>query len=113
MKKSPLAQVNAVGANDELIFDGHSVVLDASGEVLVLGKGFAEDVLVVELENLISVAAEVSLLRIQNELETPQRSLLQLSAARAADFFRALAWHPRLRPQMRLQIGHPWPLGRH
>ena len=48
-EKIPLAQVNAVGANDELIFDGHSVVLDAQGEVLSLGKGFAEEVLVVDI----------------------------------------------------------------
>jgi NAD+ synthetase len=48
-EKIPLAQVNAVGANDELIFDGHSVALDARGEVIALGKGFAEDVLVVDL----------------------------------------------------------------
>ncbi len=48
-EKIPLAQVNAVGANDELIFDGHSVALDASGEVLALGRGFAEEVLVVDL----------------------------------------------------------------
>jgi NAD+ synthetase len=48
-EKIPLAQVNAVGANDELIFDGHSVALDACGEVIALGKGFAEDILVVEL----------------------------------------------------------------
>ena len=49
-EKIPLAQVNAVGANDELIFDGHSVALDAHGEVLALGQGFAEDILVVKLE---------------------------------------------------------------
>jgi NAD+ synthetase len=48
-EKIPLVQVNAVGANDELIFDGHSVALNAQGEVLALGKGFAEDVLVVDL----------------------------------------------------------------
>ncbi len=48
-EKIPLAQVNAVGANDELIFDGHSVALDARGEILALGKGFAEDILVVDL----------------------------------------------------------------
>jgi NAD+ synthase (glutamine-hydrolysing) len=48
-EKIPLAQVNAAGANDELIFDGHSVVLDSRGEILALGKGFAEDVLVVDL----------------------------------------------------------------
>ena len=38
-----------MGANDELIFDGHSVALDARGRVIALGKGFAEDVLVVDL----------------------------------------------------------------
>ena len=40
-EKVPLAQVNAVGANDELIFDGHSVALNPGGEVLAHGKGFA------------------------------------------------------------------------
>jgi len=48
-EKIPLAQVNAVGANDELIFDGHSVALDARGEVVAIGKGFAEEILVAEL----------------------------------------------------------------
>ena len=50
-EKIPLAQVNLTGANDELIFDGHSVALDASGELLALGTGFAEEVLVVDFSN--------------------------------------------------------------
>jgi NAD+ synthase (glutamine-hydrolysing) len=49
-EKVPLVQVNTVGANDELIFDGHSVALDARGEIIALGKSFAEDVLVVDLD---------------------------------------------------------------
>jgi len=49
-EKIPLAQVNLVGANDELIFDGHSVALDSRGEVIALGKGFAEEVFVAELD---------------------------------------------------------------
>ena len=49
-EKIPLAQVNLVGANDELIFDGHSVALDARGEVLRSGKGFEEEILVVDLK---------------------------------------------------------------
>ncbi|MGA9453759.1 MAG: NAD+ synthase [Verrucomicrobiia bacterium] len=48
-ERVPLAQVNLVGANDELIFDGHSVVLDRRGEPLALGKGFAEDSFVADL----------------------------------------------------------------
>ena len=49
-EKIPLAQVNLVGANDELIFDGHSVALDVHGEVIALGKSFAEDVFVADLQ---------------------------------------------------------------
>ena len=49
-EKVSLVQVNSIGANDELIFDGHSVALNRQGEVLALGKGFAEDVLVVEVD---------------------------------------------------------------
>jgi NAD+ synthase (glutamine-hydrolysing) len=45
----PLVQVNMVGGNDELIFDGHSVALDANGNVLALGASFAEEVMVVDL----------------------------------------------------------------
>jgi NAD+ synthetase len=60
-ERVPLAQVNLVGANDELIFDGHSVALDARGEVIALGKGFAEDILVVDLEkNLAPLAPSLS-----------------------------------------------------
>ncbi len=49
-ERVPLVQVNVVGANDELIFDGHSVALNRQGEVLALGKGFAEDLIVVEVD---------------------------------------------------------------
>jgi NAD+ synthase (glutamine-hydrolysing) len=44
-----LVQVNSIGGNDELIFDGHSVAVNRAGEVLALGKGFAEDILVVDV----------------------------------------------------------------
>jgi NAD+ synthase (glutamine-hydrolysing) len=49
-EKLPLAQVNLVGANDELIFDGHSVALDSRGNVIAMGRGFAEDVFVADME---------------------------------------------------------------
>ncbi len=50
-EKIPLAQVNLVGANDELIFDGHSVALDAQGELVALAQGFVEEILVVDLSS--------------------------------------------------------------
>ena len=45
-----VAFVNAVGGQDELIFDGHSVVLDDEGEVLARAPGFEEALLFVDLE---------------------------------------------------------------
>jgi NAD+ synthetase len=44
-----LAQVNLTGANDELIFDGHSAAINERGELLARGRGFAEEILVVDL----------------------------------------------------------------
>jgi len=49
-ERVPLVQVNLVGANDELIFDGNSVALNHKGELLARGKAFAEDVLVVDVD---------------------------------------------------------------
>ena len=45
-----LALCNAVGGQDELIFDGHSVVIDDEGEVLARAPGFEEALLVVDVE---------------------------------------------------------------
>jgi NAD+ synthase/NAD+ synthase (glutamine-hydrolysing) len=45
----PVAIANQVGANDDLIFDGHSSVFDAWGKLFARAKGFEEDVLVVDL----------------------------------------------------------------
>jgi NAD+ synthase (glutamine-hydrolysing) len=45
-----VAFCNAVGGQDELIFDGHSLVLDEEGRVLTRGPGFEEALLVVDIE---------------------------------------------------------------
>jgi NAD+ synthase (glutamine-hydrolysing) len=44
------ALVNMVGGQDELIFDGHSVVIDDEGEVLARAPGFEEHLLVVDID---------------------------------------------------------------
>jgi len=46
----PLAYCNLVGGNDELIFDGNSMVFDAGGKLIAQGAPFREDLVVVELE---------------------------------------------------------------
>jgi NAD+ synthase (glutamine-hydrolysing) len=47
--KIPLVYVNQVGGNDELIFDGHSLALDAAGEASAVLPGFREAVTTVDL----------------------------------------------------------------
>jgi len=47
----PVVFCNQVGGNDELIFDGHSLVFDADGNLVAEGRRFSEDVLHVDLDN--------------------------------------------------------------
>lgn len=46
---SPLVYVNLCGANDELIFDGRSFVLNERGEITTRLAGFAEEIQTVDL----------------------------------------------------------------
>lgn len=43
-----LAYCNAVGGQDELVFDGRSVVISPSGEVIARGAAFAEDLVIAD-----------------------------------------------------------------
>src|SRR3954463_1331545 len=45
-----VAFCNAVGGQDELIFDGHSVVIDDEGKVIVRAPGFEEALLLADIE---------------------------------------------------------------
>jgi NAD+ synthase (glutamine-hydrolysing) len=45
-----VAFCNLVGGQDELVFDGHSVVLDDEGEVIARAPGFEEALVVVDLD---------------------------------------------------------------
>ncbi len=45
-----LAFCNTVGGQDELVFDGHSVVIDPRGEVLGRCRQFEDDTLVIDLD---------------------------------------------------------------
>lgn len=48
--RAPVAFCNQVGGNDELLFDGNSVVVGAGGELLGRAPAFSEGVVVVDLE---------------------------------------------------------------
>ena len=46
----PIAYVNLVGGQDELVFDGQSMAVDATGEVVARAGAFHEELLVCELK---------------------------------------------------------------
>ena len=46
----PLAYVNMVGGQDELVFDGDSIVVAADGTLLARGPQFEEALVVVDLD---------------------------------------------------------------
>jgi NAD+ synthetase len=47
----PLAYCNQVGGNDELVFDGCSVVFGRDGQVIAQAKDFDEDLLIADLDH--------------------------------------------------------------
>lgn len=44
-----VAYLNTVGGQDELVFDGQSVIIDQSGTIIARGKQFEEDLIVIDL----------------------------------------------------------------
>jgi NAD+ synthetase len=50
--KAPVAYLNQVGGNDELVFDGASFVMNTDGEVVYQLKSFEEDVAEIDVEKV-------------------------------------------------------------
>ena len=108
---SYLAFCNLVGGQDELVFDGHSVVLDDEGEVIARAPGFEEALLVVDVDPTEAIGRRLRDVR-RRELErsreyAPQAVVVELSAPRAQDVPErspATPFAPELE-QMRLALG--------
>jgi NAD+ synthase (glutamine-hydrolysing) len=72
-----IAFVNAVGAQDELIFDGHSLVLDEEGDIVARGPAFEEALLFVDVDATTAVSRRLrdarrrALARARRELPNP------------------------------------------
>jgi NAD+ synthase (glutamine-hydrolysing) len=94
-----VALCNAVGGQDELVFDGHSVVLDDEGEVLARAAGFEEELLVVDLDPVAAVGRRLrdvrrrALARERVEVEATE---IELAPPRA----QTEPAHPQLAPQL-------------
>lgn len=79
-----LAFCNLVGGQDELVFDGHSVVLDDEGTVLARAPGFEEALLVVDVDPTEAIGRRLRDVR-RRELERsrdarPSPTLVELPA---------------------------------
>ena len=130
-----VAFCNAVGGQDELIFDGHSCVLDDEGEVVARAVGFEETLLLVDVEATAVIGRrlrDVGAVRLARERETAppvqvvrvgdagvartERTFNRRSCLRArarTDAARPRARPPRLRGEERLQRRGDQRLRRH
>jgi len=70
----PVVYVNQVGGNDELIFDGASFAMDASGKVVAQLRAFAEDLAVVDLPGPAAQAAPLAAL--PGDMESLRQALV-------------------------------------
>src|SRR4051795_11148935 len=80
-----VALCNCVGGQDELIFDGHSVVLDDEGEVLARAAGFEEELLVVDVDPVAAVGRRLRDVRrraLARERERVELTSVQLTPPR-------------------------------
>ncbi|CAN5153885.1 NAD+ synthase [soil metagenome] len=108
--RSYLAFCNLVGGQDELVFDGHSVVLDDAGEVIARAPGFEEHLLLVDVEPHLAIGRRLRDVR-RRELDRsresiPETKVVELEAPALADGSvtpTAAPFEPELE-QMRLSL---------
>ena len=77
-----VAFVNAVGAQDELIFDGHSCVLDDEGDVLARAPGFEEALVMVDVDPTAAIGRRLSDSRrraLAEQAEPPTATVVELA----------------------------------
>jgi len=72
--------VNLVGGQDELVFDGNSMVLNEKGKILARAKPFSQDSLVIDLDT-----SGVNFARLQDKKFKNQRVTMQASTVNIVD----------------------------
>jgi NAD+ synthase (glutamine-hydrolysing) len=95
-----VAFCNAVGGQDELIFDGHSIVLDDEGELIARAPGFEEALLVVDVDPVAAVGRRLRDVRrralAQERSDAPAAQVIDLPVPRA----QVELLHPEPAPQL-------------
>ena len=83
-----VALCNAVGGQDELLFDGNSVVIDDEGEVVARAPGFEEALLVVDVDPAAAVGRRLRDLRrraLARERDEPRVTRIDFGEPRAQE----------------------------
>ena len=73
----PILYTNLVGGQDELVFDGQSVIIGRDGEVLARARQFAEDLLIMDLSLAKSSSSDAPLP--EPQAETPPIGIVALA----------------------------------
>jgi NAD+ synthase (glutamine-hydrolysing) len=94
-----VALCNSVGGQDELVFDGHSVVLDDEGEVLARAAGFEEELLVVDLDPVAAVGRRLRDVR-RRALARDREEVTATEFELAPPREQTAPAHPELAPQL-------------
>jgi NAD+ synthase (glutamine-hydrolysing) len=92
----PVLYVNLVGGQDELVFDGASMVFDEGGHLVARAKQFEEDLLVVDLD--VRPAFRRRLLDPRGRARAPRLSEVEVSDARIGEALGAARVEPMLEP---------------
>ena len=79
-----VAFCNAVGGQDELVFDGHSLVIDPRGEVLARGAQFEEDMLVVDVDAVGASRRRLHDPRWRQSMEASDRRVRSVTVSRGS-----------------------------
>lgn len=94
--------INAVGGQDELVFDGHSMVLDPNGKIISRGRSFEEELLLLDIPIEISstkiygkktAGYPVSLIELGEQITTNRRPItpsIAVPPSREEEVYKAL-----------------------
>jgi NAD+ synthase (glutamine-hydrolysing) len=72
----PVCYVNMIGGQDELVFDGHSFVINSNNELILKGEGFVESLMAIEFNRLTGVSAITESFPEQDELAQLYQALV-------------------------------------
>jgi len=82
----PFIYVNQVGANDELVFDGHSIAVNQNGEVIAALPGFVSKISTIDLKTKI-------IKKINYQPEADIKSAYEALVLGIKDYFRKTGYH--------------------